>query len=236
MDSLRSSVAAANRETLTIVGASAGASILLALLLGFVISWSFILPVREAHGFLRQVAKGDFSPTMRVSNRDEFGVLAEHMNHMSRELHRLDAQQRQAARELQVLNEELKRASQAKSDFLANMSHELRTPLNAILGFTELVLDEIYGEIPSHLKEPLTDIRTNGKHLLRLINDILDLSKIEAGRMELRLEEYSVQAVVDTVRARSARWRKRRGWSSLPPSRRTFLPRSGTGNGSPSAS
>jgi signal transduction histidine kinase len=200
MDSLRSSVAAANRETLTIVGASAGASILLALLLGFVISWSFILPVREAHGFLRQVATGDFSPTMRVSNRDEFGVLAEHMNHMSRELHRLDEQQRQAARELQVLNEELKRASQAKSDFLANMSHELRTPLNAILGFTELVLDEIYGEIPSHLKEPLTDIRTNGKHLLRLINDILDLSKIEAGRMELRLEEYSVQAVVDTVR------------------------------------
>jgi signal transduction histidine kinase len=72
--------------------------------------------------------------------------------------------------------------------------------LNAILGFTELVLDEIYGEIPPHLKEPLTDIRTNGKHLLRLINDILDLSKIEAGRMELRLEEYPVQAIVDTVR------------------------------------
>jgi signal transduction histidine kinase len=200
MDRLRSNVAAANRETMTIVGASVGASILLALFLGFVISWSFILPVREAHRFLQQVAKGDFSPTMRVPNRDEFGVLAEHMNHMSRELHRLYEQQRQAARELRVLNEELKRASQAKSVFLASMSHELRTPMNAILGFTELVMDEIYGEIPPHLKEPMADIRTNGKHLLRLINDILDLSKIEAGHMELHLEEYPVRAIVDSVR------------------------------------
>src|SRR3989454_8774020 len=65
------------------------------------------------------------------------------------------------------------------------MSHELRTPLNAILGFTELILDELYGEVPAALREPLTDIQTNGRHLLRLINDVLDLSKIEAGRLEL---------------------------------------------------
>jgi signal transduction histidine kinase len=99
------------------------------------------------------------------------------------------------------LNEQLLRASKAKSEFLANMSHELRTPMNAILGFVEMVLDGIYGEVPNHLKEPLTDIQTNGKHLLRLINDVLDLSKIEAGRMDLVLAEYSVQDVVDTVRA-----------------------------------
>jgi signal transduction histidine kinase len=81
------------------------------------------------------------------------------------------------------------------------MSHELRTPMNAILGFVEMILDDVYGDIPADLKEPLADIQTNGKHLLRLINDVLDLSKIEAGRMELSLAEYSVQDLVDTVRA-----------------------------------
>jgi signal transduction histidine kinase len=201
MDGLRSSVAAANRKTLILMASSAAALILLALLLGFVISWSFILPVQEAHGFLSQVAKGNFATTIKVPNRDEFGALADHMNHMSEELHRLYEIQRRAARQLQSLNEQLQRASKAKSDFLANMSHELRTPMNAILGFVEMVLDEIYGEVPPHLKEPLTDIQTNGKHLLRLINDVLDLSKIEAGRMELVLADYSVQDVVETVRA-----------------------------------
>jgi signal transduction histidine kinase len=201
MDGLRSSVAAANRKTLILMASSAAALILLALLLGFVISWSFILPVQEAHGFLSQVAKGNFATTIKVPNRDEFGALADHMNHMSEELHRLYEIQHRAARQLQSLNEQLQRASKAKSDFLANMSHELRTPMNAILGFVEMVLDEIYGEVPPHLKEPLTDIQTNGKHLLRLINDVLDLSKIEAGRMELVLADYSVQDVVETVRA-----------------------------------
>ena len=201
MDRLRASVAAANRKTLILMASSAAALILLALLLGFVISWSFILPVQEAHGFLSQVAKGNFGATINVPNRDEFGALADHMNHMSRELQRLSESQHRGSHELQRLNEQLQQASKAKSDFLANMSHELRTPMNAILGFVEMVLDEIYGDVPAHLKEPLTDIQTNGKHLLRLINDVLDLSKIEAGRMELVLGEYSVQEVVETVRA-----------------------------------
>jgi signal transduction histidine kinase len=99
------------------------------------------------------------------------------------------------------LNEQLSRASQAKSEFLANMSHELRTPMNAILGFSEMMIDGIYGEVPHALKEPLTDIQVNGRNLLRLINDVLDLSKIEAGRMEVALEEYSVGDVVNTVRS-----------------------------------
>ena len=201
MESLRRSVAAENQRAMILMGGFAAVSILLALFLGVVISWSFILPVREAQGFLGRVATGDFGTSIAVPNRDEFGVLADHLNRMSRELHRLNEDQREAARELTTLNEKLKRASMAKSEFLASMSHELRTPMNAILGFTELMLDGIYGEIPPSLKGPLTDVQANGRHLLRLINEVLDLSKIEAGRMELSLGEYSARDVVETVTA-----------------------------------
>ncbi len=194
MTTLRESVEAANRRSLVLLAAFGAGSILLALLCGFVISWSFILPVREAHTFLGEVAAGRFDTSISVPNRDEFGDLAERMNRMSRELARLEAERRQAA-------EAVLAASRAKSEFLANMSHELRTPLNAILGFTEMVIDGVYGPVPPELEEPMTDIQTNGRHLLRLINDVLDLSKIEAGRMELTLGEYSVQEVVDSVRS-----------------------------------
>jgi len=200
MARLRDSVEAANHESLVLTATFAVCAVALALLCGFVISWSFILPVRKAQDFLGEVAEGRFEGRISVPNRDEFGALAEQMNHMSRELHRLDVEQRTAAAELGHLNEQLARASRAKSEFLANMSHELRTPMNAILGFSEMMLDELYGAVPDELKEPLTDIQVNGRHLLRLINDVLDLSKIEAGRMELALEEYSPREVVDTAR------------------------------------
>jgi signal transduction histidine kinase len=201
MASFRGGIAAANRRSLLLMGGFAAVSITLALLGGFVISWSFILPVRAAHGFLSDVAAGRFGGAIVVPNRDEFGALAERMNWTSRELRRLDEEQRVAAEALRGLNDRLSQASRAKSEFLANMSHELRTPLNAILGFTELMLDELYGEVPPGLREPLTDIQTNGRHLLRLINDVLDLSKIEAGRLELGGGEYSVQEIVDVVHA-----------------------------------
>ena len=199
MAGLRANVAAATRRTQLLMAAFVAAAILLALLLGFVISWSFIMPVQQAHGFLTEVAKGNFQATIEVPNRDEFGVLADRMNHMSQELHQLYEKQRDAGLELQRLNRQLTEASRAKSEFLANMSHELRTPMNAILGFIEMLLDDLYGEVPAALREPLHDVQINGKHLLNLINDVLDLSKIEAGRMELALSEYSVQDVIEAV-------------------------------------
>ncbi len=104
-------------------------------------------------------------------------------------------------REIAKKSRQLEEASRHKSDFLASMSHELRTPLNAILGFNEMLLGEIYGEVPASMKEPLEDIQTSGKHLLRLINNVLDLAKIEAGRMELALADYSVYDTVESVRA-----------------------------------
>ena len=201
MAGLRSSVAAATRRTQLLMVGFIASSIVLALVLGFVISWSFILPVRSAYGFLTEVANGNFKASIDVPNRDEFGVLADQMNQMSRELSVLYDDQRARTQELQTLNQQLQEASKAKSAFLASMSHELRTPMNAILGFNEMILDDLYGEVPEHIREPLTDVQTNGKHLLKLINDVLDLSKIEAGRMELALAEYSVQDIVDTVRS-----------------------------------
>src|SRR5437667_1110264 len=94
---------------------------------------------------------------------------------------------------------ELEIASKHKSQFLANMSHELRTPLNAILGYTELILDSIYGEMPEKAHAVLERVQRNGRHLLGLINDVLDLSKIEAGQLTLSLADYSLRDVVTGV-------------------------------------
>ena len=95
-------------------------------------------------------------------------------------------------REIEDKGRQLEVASRHKSQFLANMSHELRTPLNAILGYTELILDNIYGEAPEKMRDVLERVQTNGKHLLGLINDVLDLSKIEAGQLTLSLSDYSL--------------------------------------------
>ena len=103
--------------------------------------------------------------------------------------------------EIEEKSRQLAEASQHKSQFLANMSHELRTPLNAILGYTELMADRAYGEPSEKMLGVLKRLEANGKHLLGLINDVLDLSKIEAGQLVLELSDYSVQDIAQTVRS-----------------------------------
>ena len=103
--------------------------------------------------------------------------------------------------EIQDKSRELEVASQHKSQFLANMSHELRTPLNAILGYTELIADGIYGEPSEKMLTVLKRLESNGRHLLGLINDVLDLSKIEAGQLVLDLSDYSLEDIAQTVRS-----------------------------------
>jgi signal transduction histidine kinase len=101
--------------------------------------------------------------------------------------------------EIAEKSRELAEASQHKSQFLANMSHELRTPLNAILGYTELMADGAYGEPSEKMLSVLKRLEANGRHLLGLINDVLDLSKIEAGQLTLSLDDYSMKDVVHSV-------------------------------------
>jgi signal transduction histidine kinase len=103
--------------------------------------------------------------------------------------------------EIEDKSRQLEEASQHKSQFLANMSHELRTPLNAILGYTELMADGAYGEPSEKMLGILKRLEANGKHLLGLINDVLDLSKIEAGQLVLELSDYSIQDIAQTVRS-----------------------------------
>ncbi len=105
----------------------------------------------------------------------------------------------QLFREIEEKGRQLEIAGKHKSEFLANMSHELRTPLNAILGYTQLILDKIYGDVPERIREVLERLEKNGLHLLGLINDVLDLSKIEAGRFSLSLNDYSMEEVIQTV-------------------------------------
>jgi len=121
---------------------------------------------------------------------------------------RLQEQERRTAEELQTKNEQLQKAneaamaaSQAKSQFLANMSHELRTPLNAIIGYSEMLQEEADDLGTPEIKPDLQKIHGAGKHLLGLINDILDLSKIEAGKMSLYLETFEIQTLLNEVAA-----------------------------------
>jgi signal transduction histidine kinase/HAMP domain-containing protein len=111
-------------------------------------------------------------------------------------------------REIEEKGRQLELASKHKSQFLANMSHELRTPMNAVLGYTDLILDNIFGDVPEAIRDTLERVKSNGQHLLGLINDVLDLSKIEAGQLTLSLGEYSmgdvVQAVVSAVESLAA--------------------------------
>jgi signal transduction histidine kinase len=101
--------------------------------------------------------------------------------------------------QLEAQNKELEKASRAKSDFLARMSHELRTPLNVVMGFAELMLDGVPGKINDEQRQCLDDILTSGQHLLGLINEVLDLTKVEAGKVELRREDIALAEVVESV-------------------------------------
>ena len=140
----------------------------------------------------RLVSAGDLDYKVPVTSKDELGELAKMFNKMTVDLKGSFETISERTAEAVAARDEALQANQAKSDFLANMSHELRTPLNAIIGITEMLKDDAEDEGRAELIEPLERIHRAGKHLLDLINEILDLSKIEAGRLELSLEEVEL--------------------------------------------
>src|SRR5712671_74516 len=177
----------AYRTSQTIVIAFALGAIALALILGRTISWSLIGPIREIDARLSEIASGDFTERVKVGNRDELGALAANVNRMSEQLG--------------DLYQQLEMASEHKSAFLASMSHELRTPLNAIIGYSEMLHETAQDEGQQEFLPDLAKVRDAGRHLLGLINDILDLSKIEAGKMDLYLEDVDIAGLVEEVRS-----------------------------------
>lgn len=167
-----------------VIGFAVG-SIALALILGYAISWSLVGPVKRMDTRLSEIASGDFSRQVEVPNRDELGTLAANLNRMNDELGQLYQQ--------------LEAANRHKSQFLANVSHELRTPLNAIIGFTRMVLRKTEGQIPDLQRENLQKVLISSEHLLNLINGLLDLAKIEAGRMEIHAETFKLDEIIQVA-------------------------------------
>src|SRR5262245_39647311 len=173
---------AANRSSFTssraLLLGVAGGSLALALALALLLSWSVVAPLRRTEERLSGIAGGDFSQHVVVPNRDEIGALAANVNRMNDELRRLYG--------------ELETARRHNSDFLATTSHELRTPLNAIIGFSEVLQQQMFGDLNERQLAYVDDVLEAGQHLLSLINDVLDLAKIEAGRMDLELSEVDL--------------------------------------------
>ena len=164
------------------IGVAAGAMVV-ALLLGFMLSWSLIGPIQQIDARLAAIASGNFSEHVDITNRDELGALAVNVNRMNDELRRV--------------YKELETASEHKSEFLASMSHELRTPLNAIIGFSQVLRERISGDINAKQEEYLDDILSSANHLLALINDVLDLAKVEAGQVELHVAPFLLQDALE---------------------------------------
>jgi signal transduction histidine kinase/CheY-like chemotaxis protein len=209
------SVQADIRKTfVTGIGLTCGI-ILVGVLIAFVFYSYTLTPVQAMARAAARIAAGDLSQRVKATSRDEIGVLAMTFNHMAasldatyRDLEQLNAgleekvqarteELRHQQEQLQEVNLQLEIANRHKSEFLANMSHELRTPLNAIIGFSEVLLDRMFGDLNGKQEEYLDDILSSGRYLLSLINDILDLSKVEAGMLDLEPGTFDFRQLLE---------------------------------------
>jgi len=193
------------------------AAVLLAVLAGWLMSRQIAKPIGQLASASKRVAQGDLSTPVDVKSSNEIGVLANSFNQMivslkksrgelqqwgeelERKVEERTADLEQRGQELADTNVRLEEASQHKSQFLANMSHELRTPLNSIIGYTKLMLDGLEGDINEEQKQDLQTVYNNSKHLLELINGLLDLSRIEAGKTVLSYEAFTISDLLSEV-------------------------------------
>ncbi len=184
-------------------------------LLYFSLHYYLIKPVGRLARIARAVARGDFSQKVNLKSRDEFGDLGRSVDAMTEslsiqseqlksqvsELEKVNIDLQSREQELKLINTQLETANRLKSEFLAMMSHELRTPLNSIIGFSELLEDETYGGLNSKQMKYVGNIVISSKHLLKLINDILDLAKVESGTIELHPEPLSLPEAMSGVQS-----------------------------------
>lgn len=174
-------------------------------LIGMGVTWYLLLfliakPVTQLVTSMRRIATGDISAAVpSLEHRTELGDMARAVQvfkEKSIENQRLHEQEARRSAELARARDEAQTANRTKSEFLANMSHELRTPLNAVIGFSEVMQAQIFGPLgDARYAEYANDIHRSGTHLLEIINDILDLAKVEAGFLELRLEDVDIRAL-----------------------------------------
>jgi two-component system, NtrC family, sensor kinase len=167
-----------------------------------------VRPIKQMRTSAARIGAGAYDERIELRRRDELGGLADELNRMAASLQAsvqgLEQKVEERTRELQQALAELSRkgrqlevASKHKSEFLANMSHELRTPLNAIIGFSQVLRKRMFGEINPRQEEYLDDILSSGHHLLSLINDVLDLAKVEAGQVELEVATFSLREALE---------------------------------------
>ena len=167
-----------------------------------------VRPVKQIRTAAARIGAGAYDERIELRRRDELGGLADELNGMAaslqasvqsleKKVEERTQQLQQALAELSQKGRQLEVASRHKSEFLANMSHELRTPLNAIIGFSQVLRQRLFGEINAKQEEYLDDILASGNHLLDLINDVLDLSKVEAGQVELEVATFSLREALE---------------------------------------
>jgi signal transduction histidine kinase len=182
--------------------------LLVAIATSVLLARNLVRPIQSIQIAAGKIGSGSLDQRINVSSRDELGALAEEFNRMAGQLeasysgleNQVQDRTRELTNALSRLDEqahELEAVSNHKSQFLANMSHELRTPLNAISGFSQVLRKQMYGEINEKQAEYLDDILASARHLELLIDDVLDLSKIEAGQIELQLAPFSLPAALD---------------------------------------
>ena len=175
-------------------------TLLLGLLISFIASYllakALTEPILEVRRGASLIGMGNLEARIEIRTEDEIQDLAEEFNSMARKLNEsyTGLEQKVADKTAQ-----LERANRHKSEFLANMSHELRTPLNAVIGFSDVLHNQYFGTLNERQQQYVRDIHESGQHLLSLINDILDLSKVEAGRMELELSRFDLPATIDNA-------------------------------------
>jgi signal transduction histidine kinase len=167
-----------------------------------------VRPVKQMRTAAARIGAGAYDERIELRRRDELGGLADELNRMAASLQasvrgleekveERTQELQQALAELSQKGHQLQIASKHKSEFLANMSHELRTPLNAIIGFSQVLRQRLFGEINEKQEEYLDDILSSGNHLLSLINDVLDLSKVEAGQVKLEVATFSLREALE---------------------------------------